>query len=239
MAAALRRAIDPRSAEGAPCQTSYTASDGSDKLTGVIDTVGEKVAGVLGEVTRRAPHAKVYLVGYPALLPADPASCASALGGAVTAGDLAFLAAQEQRLNTVLKDRAKAVSVTFVDTYTPSLGHDMCSGQSARWIEPPFPAAGGPRCTRTRRASKGWRRWCSGRSAAAEAQPGSPSRPAVQRAAARITEAVGRSRQRRSGENQRISAASGTPAQVSHIAGSIPSQVASAPPSRAPSGIRL
>ncbi|MFF7632057.1 SGNH/GDSL hydrolase family protein [Kitasatospora sp. NPDC008050] len=142
VAATLLRAIDPKGAKDAPCRDSYTASDGSDKLAGVIGTVGDKVAGVLGEVTRRAPHARVYLVGYPALLPTDPASCGSLLGGAVTAGDLSFLAAQEQQLNAVLKDRAKAAGAVFVDTYTPSLGHDMCSGQSTRWIEPPFPAAG-------------------------------------------------------------------------------------------------
>ncbi|WP_327069342.1 SGNH/GDSL hydrolase family protein [Kitasatospora sp. NBC_01302] len=142
VAASLLRAVDPKGAKDAPCRDSYTAADGSDKLTGVIGTVGQNVAGVLGEVTRRAPHAKVYLVGYPALLPADPARCGSLLGGAVTAGDLAFLAAQEQRLNAELKNRAEAAGAVFVDTYTPSLGHDMCSGQSTRWIEPPFPAAG-------------------------------------------------------------------------------------------------
>jgi lysophospholipase L1-like esterase len=142
VAATVMRAIDPKSAKGAPCQASYTAPDGSNKLTGLLNTVGDKVAGVLGEARRRAPHAKVYLVGYPALLPADPASCTSMLGAAVTPGDLSFLAAQEQQLNTVLKDRAKAAGAVFVDTYTPSLGHDMCAGQSTRWIEPPFPAAG-------------------------------------------------------------------------------------------------
>jgi hypothetical protein len=35
-----------------------------------------------------------------------------------------------------------AEHAVFVDTYTPSLGHDMCAGPERRWIEPPLPAAG-------------------------------------------------------------------------------------------------
>ncbi|WP_146259367.1 hypothetical protein [Streptomyces tateyamensis] len=37
---------------------------------------------------------------------------------------------------------AAAAHAVFVDTYTPSLGHDMCAGAQQRWIEPPLPAAG-------------------------------------------------------------------------------------------------
>ncbi|MDH6118664.1 lysophospholipase L1-like esterase [Kitasatospora sp. GAS204A] len=134
--------VDPDKASNAPCQAAYTAADGSDKLTGVLDTVGQRVAAVLAEVTRRAPRAKVYVVGYPALLPADPATCAPVLGDTVTPGDLSFLATQEQRLNEVLRQRATAAGAGYVDTYAPSLGHDMCAGSDARWIEPPFPAHG-------------------------------------------------------------------------------------------------
>ncbi|MCX4749115.1 GDSL-type esterase/lipase family protein [Kitasatospora sp. NBC_01287] len=139
---AAAKLVDPRAARSAPCQAAYTAADGSDKLAGVLDTVGQRLAGVLGEIARRAPRAKVYVVGYPALLPADPASCAPVLGGTVTAGDLAFLDTQEQRLNAVLRERAAAAGAGFVDTYTPSLGHDMCAGGPDRWIEPPLAAPG-------------------------------------------------------------------------------------------------
>lgn len=142
VANAVARWVDPAEAKDAPCRAAYTAADGSDKLTGVLDTVGQRLAGVLAEVARRAPRARVYVVGYPALLPVDPGSCARVLGGTVTSGDLAFLAAQEQQLNAVLRQRATAAGAGFVDTYTPSLGHDMCAGQDTRWIEPPFPAPG-------------------------------------------------------------------------------------------------
>ncbi|MDH6131709.1 lysophospholipase L1-like esterase [Kitasatospora sp. MAA4] len=139
---ALLAALDRKEAQGSPCRASYTAADGQDRLTALLDTVGDRLAGVLQEVRRRAPQARVYLVGYPALLPADPAGCRAVLGSAMVPGDLGFIAEKEQQLNTVLADRAKAAGVGFVDTYKPSAGHDMCAGQATRWVEPPFPAAG-------------------------------------------------------------------------------------------------
>jgi lysophospholipase L1-like esterase len=126
----------------APCKDFYTAPDGSSKLAPVLDTVGARLTTVLAEVARRAPQARVYVVGYPALLPAAPDDCLPVLGGAVARADLSFLVEQEQRLNAVLSDRAAAAHAVFVDTYAPSRGHDMCAGRADRWIEPPLPAAG-------------------------------------------------------------------------------------------------
>jgi lysophospholipase L1-like esterase len=125
-----------------PCKAHYTAADGSDVLATVFKAVGDRVSGVLHQVVQRSPQAKVFLVGYPELLPTDPAACGRTLGDTVTKGDLAFIAEQEQQLNSVLRDQAAAVGAVFVDTYTPSQGHDMCAGRSARWVEPPLPADG-------------------------------------------------------------------------------------------------
>ncbi|GAA1215823.1 SGNH/GDSL hydrolase family protein [Kitasatospora nipponensis] len=141
VAQALIAALDPRQADASPCRAFYT-SGGTDQLTTLLNTVGDRLAAVLAEVHRRAPQARVYVVGYPALLPADPAPCTAVLGKAVPAGDLAFLAEKEQQLNGVLRARATAAGVGFVDTYTPSAGHDMCAGEAERWVEPPFPAPG-------------------------------------------------------------------------------------------------
>jgi lysophospholipase L1-like esterase len=127
---------------GSPCKAHYTGADGSDLLDGVLTTMGDRVGQVLQQVAQRSPQAKVFLVGYPELLPADGSGCGDTLGGTVSKGDLAFLAQEEQRLNGVLRDRAAAAGAVFVDTYTPSQGHDMCAGQAARWVEPPLPADG-------------------------------------------------------------------------------------------------
>ncbi|MFB7474646.1 SGNH/GDSL hydrolase family protein [Kitasatospora sp. NPDC056184] len=126
----------------APCRDSYAAADGGDQVQRKVDAAGERLGQQLKEIKRRSPQARVYVVGYPALLPADPASCVPVLGAAVAGGDLGFLVEKEQQLNAMLKRRAEAAGAVFVDLAAPSAGHDMCAGEGARWVEPPFPAHG-------------------------------------------------------------------------------------------------
>ncbi|WP_133260152.1 SGNH/GDSL hydrolase family protein, partial [Streptacidiphilus pinicola] len=120
-----------------PCREQLTAG-GEDSVAARIRTAGERLTTALAEIRRRAPHAHVYVVGYPAILPADGAACASGL--AMTASDVAYLRLKEQQLNTMLRARAGAAGARFVDTWTPSLGHDACQAPENRWIEPLLPA---------------------------------------------------------------------------------------------------
>ncbi|WP_236653235.1 SGNH/GDSL hydrolase family protein [Streptacidiphilus melanogenes] len=120
-----------------PCRDQLTA--GGDSVEARIRTAGEQLAVALAAIHRRAPHARVYVVGYPAILPADGGACASGL--AMTPGDVAYLRVKEQHLNTMLRQRAQAGGARFVDTWTPSLGHDACETAATRWIEPLLPAA--------------------------------------------------------------------------------------------------
>ncbi|MFG3228568.1 SGNH/GDSL hydrolase family protein [Kitasatospora sp. NPDC048194] len=126
---------------GAPCRDHYS-SGGHDQLRARVDAAGEQVSQVLQDIRRRSPQARVYVVGYPALLPADPASCVPVLGTTLAPADLGFLTEKEQQLNAMLKQRAEAAGAVFVDTVGSSAGHDMCAGEGARWIEPPLPAGG-------------------------------------------------------------------------------------------------
>ncbi len=129
-------------ADQAPCRAHYTAADGQDQLQRKVDAAGERLAGLLREIGRRAPQATVYVVGYPALLPGDATACAETLGRSVSPGDLGFLLAEERGLNAMLRQRAQSSGARYVDTFTPSAGHDMCAGEGTRWIEPPFPTPG-------------------------------------------------------------------------------------------------
>ena len=40
----------------------------------------------------------------------------------------------------MLANTAAANGATFVDTYTPSIGHDACRGSGTRWVEGLVPA---------------------------------------------------------------------------------------------------
>ncbi|MEU1032890.1 SGNH/GDSL hydrolase family protein [Streptomyces mirabilis] len=107
---------------------------GSDDVQRKIDTAGERLSEALAEVKRRAPKARVYVVGYPAILPAHGSGCADDL--TLAPGDATYLHDKEQQLNAVLRQRAQDAGAGYVDTYKPSAGRDACSGRDTRWIEP-------------------------------------------------------------------------------------------------------
>jgi hypothetical protein len=45
----------------------------------------------------------------------------------------------EKELNSMLRKEAGANGVSYLNTYTPSIGHDACKGEGTRWIEPAIP----------------------------------------------------------------------------------------------------
>lgn len=123
--------------DSAPCRAFFTAH-GGDQIEQKVQAASAHLADALSQIHRLAPHARVYVIGYPGLLPSSESnSCALTLG--ITSGDAAFLSSEEDRLNAMLQQQARAAGDTYVDTYTPSLGHDACSGQTTRWIEPLMP----------------------------------------------------------------------------------------------------
>lgn len=129
-------ATDPA---GSPCRDYFGAS-GSDQLRRNIDAAAPKVAATLAGIHRRAPHAEVLVVGYPSLVPDDGSACTSA-SVPFAAGDFSYLRDSEKSLNRMLARQAAKAGARYVDTYTPTVGHDMCSPVSTRWIEPVVPAA--------------------------------------------------------------------------------------------------
>jgi hypothetical protein len=121
----------------APCEQRYF-SDG--EVAQKISATGDRLALTLDEIKRRAPQARVYVVGYPAILPAGPgADCDGDIP--LAPGDVTFLHQKEQQLNAMLRERANAAGATYIDTFTPSLGHDACSPAATRWIEPLKPSS--------------------------------------------------------------------------------------------------
>ncbi|MFF4590227.1 SGNH/GDSL hydrolase family protein [Streptomyces sp. NPDC001388] len=123
---------------GNPCQRYYGAS-GVDGLSVAIARTAPKVAQVLRDVHRRAPHARVLVVGYPDLLPDDGSGCAPSVPFA--AGDFPYLRDTGKRLNHMLRLVARWNRAEYVDTYGPTIGHDMCKPEADRWVEPLRPTS--------------------------------------------------------------------------------------------------
>jgi lysophospholipase L1-like esterase len=123
---------------GSPCKDHYTAG-GTDELRARINALGGKLATVLKEVHRRAPNARVALVGYPSVLPASGPGCYPAVP--ITPGDVDYLRGVLTALNTRIQRSADAGSAVYVDTATSTVGHDICQAPGTKWIEGLIPTA--------------------------------------------------------------------------------------------------
>ena len=98
-------------------------------VAGDVRRIGDRVAAVLREIERRAPHATVVLVGYLRLLP-DHGSCAQvgSLTGSADRGASLGLA-------DAMRSAARRTGVRFLDAYRLSKGHDLCSPDP--WVNGP------------------------------------------------------------------------------------------------------
>jgi lysophospholipase L1-like esterase len=122
---------------GRSCKGHYD-SDGYDRLAAKIDAFEPMIGSLLEQVHLRSPKAKVFVVGYPAILPAT-GSCWPSVP--IETGDVRYLRQEEIRLDGVLRTAASRHGATYVDTYDPSLDHDACATRPARWVEPIVPAS--------------------------------------------------------------------------------------------------
>lgn len=121
---------------GSPCTDKYT-SGGVDQLARRIDATAAKVAAALDGIRTRAPGARVFVVGYPAILPEDGGGCWPVLP--LAWDDIDYLRGTEKKLNAMLSAAAAAHGAEYVDTYGPSIGHDACKSPGTRWVEPIVP----------------------------------------------------------------------------------------------------
>ncbi|HSV41269.1 MAG TPA: SGNH/GDSL hydrolase family protein [Nocardioidaceae bacterium] len=102
-----------------------------------VRTIGSRIEAVLGLVQRRAPQAKVVLVGYPQII--DPAQSCRALPFPRDVRER--MASLQRRLNTVMAAAATATGAIFVDLVPVSAGHGICSKRP--WVNGQDVARGG------------------------------------------------------------------------------------------------
>ncbi|WP_221356335.1 SGNH/GDSL hydrolase family protein [Streptomyces beigongshangae] len=132
-------ALSSQDLSGDPCRRHYTSPSGADRLALTILGAAPELARVLRAVHARAPHARVLVVGYPDLLPEDGSGCYPSVPFA--AKDFPYLRDTGKRLNLMMRVVARLNRAEYVDTYGPTVGHDMCKDPAVRWIEPLQPAS--------------------------------------------------------------------------------------------------
>ncbi len=120
------------SGSGDLCKLAY-----GNKFADDIAADEPNVAAALQQIHTLSPQAKVFVVGYPDILP-QQGSCYSQMP--ITTADVAYLNGVELDLNSMLRTAAGQNGATYVDTYTGSIGHDACQSESVRWVEPLVPS---------------------------------------------------------------------------------------------------
>jgi GDSL-like Lipase/Acylhydrolase family len=118
-----------------PCKSQYD-SGGHDQLAERIANTAPKVAAVLQGIHTRSPNARVFVVNYPDILPSG-SGCWPTVP--LSYGDVPYLHATEERLDSMLATEASLYGATLVNWYAASVGHDSCKSSSVRWVEPLIP----------------------------------------------------------------------------------------------------
>lgn len=120
---------------GSPCKDVFGNTWAND-----VSSDASTIAGVIQGIHSLAPNAQVFVVGYPDILP-QQGNCYPTMP--LTTGDTAYLNGVEKDLNAMLQSEANANGASFVDTFTPSIGHDACKSSSVRWVNPIIATNGG------------------------------------------------------------------------------------------------
>ncbi|MFV2121449.1 SGNH/GDSL hydrolase family protein [Streptomyces sp. Act-28] len=126
---------------GSPCKNSYTWT-GTDQLAAAVNATAPRIAATIDGIRRRAPHARILVTGYPAILPDDGTNCPSVVS--IAKGDAPWLRDTHKRLNAMIAAKAAERGAVYVDTYTGSVGHDVCKPSGTRWMEPLVTTAAAP-----------------------------------------------------------------------------------------------
>jgi lysophospholipase L1-like esterase len=115
---------------GKSCAAKYTAG-GVDQYSQRIQAFAPTYGTVIEEIRRRAPQARILMVGYPTAIrnggcfPAQP----------LLPPDATYIQAKIDELNTAMRDQAVAHGATYVDLRRSTVGHDACALPLVRWVE--------------------------------------------------------------------------------------------------------
>jgi lysophospholipase L1-like esterase len=122
---------------GDSCRRSF-ATLGGDSIVDKIAATAPRIAATLQGIHARAPHARVLIVGYPAVAPPSGRGCHPLVP--LSGNDIVYLDEMMRRTNAMIAAQAAANDAEYVDTYGDTIGHDVCTGPRTRWFEGLIPA---------------------------------------------------------------------------------------------------
>jgi lysophospholipase L1-like esterase len=114
------------------CKARYNIF-GHDELLARTAAARPKLVAIFQGIHQRSPLARVFILGYPTVLPTTGGGCWPVMP--ISSGDTAYLRTIFGALNSMIRQTAAANAVTFVDTATASAGHDYCEPTGTKWVE--------------------------------------------------------------------------------------------------------
>jgi lysophospholipase L1-like esterase len=120
---------------GTSCAATNTAG-GHDVYGERIAALAPTIGAVLDGIHRRAPNARVFVVGYTTYLRRN--GCYPVVP--LWARDANYIQSKIDQLNGVLSAAAATHQASYVDIRTPGIGKDVCASPLTRWVEPLVPA---------------------------------------------------------------------------------------------------
>lgn len=114
-------------AGGKPC-TDYFTSLGVLSPEWITQRTTWRLVNVVNAVRAKAPHARIVLVGYPVLTPAQ-GTCESL---PIADGDYPYVRQVNSTLSAAINQAANQTRVDYLDVATASQGHDVCASQP--WV---------------------------------------------------------------------------------------------------------
>jgi hypothetical protein len=130
----------PEQVPSGGCKHKYAPEGGEDQLAQQILEAEPKVVAALQEIHRLSPDARVLIIDYFAAVPEH--ACYPAVP--ISEEDMVYLHATMLRLNAMVQRAAAAGGAEFVDSYTPTIGHDICQAPNVRYAEVYGPSVNGP-----------------------------------------------------------------------------------------------
>lgn len=118
-----------------PCDPQALARASADEFERSVRKFRKAFPQALKDIRERAPETLVVVVGYPQILP-DRAVRSCVASTSIDAPGMVFIDRQVRRLNNILESATRRAGQHYVDTYGPSKGHNVCSDEETRWIEP-------------------------------------------------------------------------------------------------------
>lgn len=124
----------PGNTSATPCKNAFV-SGGVNQLVENTKVMGQDLAAAIDRFYELAPDAKLFIVGYPRLIPPDGANCWGKTN--ISAADAPVVDAWQQAVANQQKTVAAEHGAIYVDMYDYSAGHDGCQNNAAdRWSNP-------------------------------------------------------------------------------------------------------